>query len=395
MGKRVYIGQWGLSREGFFQARPWFLAEGKQILDQGFGTPPEGGEKADLGEGAAFPGLVNSHCHLEFSWLGPKLAAEGSFGGIFDFVRRLYSEERPGVEFLLEAAQVELDRAIREGSFYFADICNDPEFSAGIPHLKGFSGTPFFEVLGFGSQLDRGRYERGLGVVNEAGGELAPHSIYGCSPRIIEEIAKGAAKSGAILPIHLLEEAGERELFFERGPCADFLRQVGQYERYPEFGGSASGGPAEYLIKRGFQNQKALFTHFNEGTRNEAVRLQEENPQAAWVLCPRSNEFLGYRRKDWSIFSEGEVPFLLGSDSSAMAGDLSILGEAANLKLLDVMAESLIWRAATSRAYEFFNIAPKEIPIFYARGAKPELGSIWRGAQRREVFRIGAPRKSG
>ncbi len=389
MKEVLYRGQWGLSEEGVFRQDPWFHGwqsrTGLELSDVGFGKPPYRGlPVVRLDAGVVFPGLVNAHTHLEFSWLneqnrhknlnGEKMEA-GDCQGIFSFVRLLGKTERPPVEQLLQHAQREVQKAVQEGTIFFADICNDAGFLARVPELSGFRGLRFIEALGFSSSVDLARI-RAAQAALDLGANPAIHSIYGSSPRIFDWAAgwKPAKGQDDILSLHFLEDPDERLLCQGKGDCADFLRSIGQYESYAELTALDSQNMAEYLTARGLGKHRLLLAHFTAGSRHEAQYIRQNCPQAVWVVCQRSNEFLGYERSDWSVF--GQFPFLLGTDSAPMAFDLSILREVLHLAAPERLDPSRIWQAATWAGYRFFNLNPMKLPWFHLQGATREIDSM-------------------
>src|ERR1044072_1023416 len=50
-----------------------------------------GGEMIDLGEVVLLPGLINSHCHLDYTILAGRLAPQPSFA---DWIRQINSARR-------------------------------------------------------------------------------------------------------------------------------------------------------------------------------------------------------------------------------------------------------------------------------------------------------------
>jgi hypothetical protein len=103
-------------------------------------------------------------------------------------------------------------------------------------------------------------------------------------------------------------------------------------------------------------------------------KIERIFPQSAIVICHRSNKFLGYQRRNGETLERLKIPLLLGTDSAATAGDVSIINEVADLVQDDIFPENQVWKAATFNAYKYFEIS--DIPWYFYPGVKPEAGEI-------------------
>lgn len=367
-------GEWALDFTGVFRANPWFLVSGGRWVAAGFGSPPEGYLVRDSGVGVWLPGLVNAHTHLELSWL------KGHFSGgrgIHDFALSFGQITPPGLLEQVNFALKEMENAYSRGTFYYADTANNPQFSREIAQNKLFCGPRFLEILGFAPPFDEKRIINAKRAMAEDP-ELLPivHSLYGSSPKVLEFAAQNG---GELASIHLFEEAAEWELPSEKGETYEFLQKISQYKRYQEI---YRHDLLDYLQKSAYFNmfdaplvpRKVLIAHLLNAGGVELERLYEKAPGAAVVLCERSNRFLGYQRQNWQELKNSPFPLLLGTDSAAMAGSLSVLDEIAAMNEVGAFSEKEIWQAATTSAYDYFNL--KEIPWFFFEEAKPEVDSL-------------------
>lgn len=368
---KLYRGQWGLLPDGTFRQDPWYIVAGKQIVDSGFGRPPKGFPQSRLEAGVILPGLVNAHTHLELSFLAKKLKpGNGIFSMAFEINQM---REKISLSEKIYFANKYLAEALKQGTFFFNDISNDIDFSLALLSSPYFRGYRFFEILGFSAPYDEARIEQAEKIIaRDPTVYPTIHSPYGSSPRILRFVREKARRS--TLSIHLLEAPEEYLLAYEKGLVYEFLKNIQQYTRYPEL---YQNSILEYLYNMGLLSFRKLFlVHLLHARKVDIDFISENVPHAAWVLCHRSNLFLGYERKNFAYLMESPMPLLIGTDSLATCEDLSVIRELQQLVELGIFKESQLLRAATFSAYEYFEIPLTSVPLFLFKGAKPEISSL-------------------
>lgn len=366
----TYAGQWGLSSEGFFRKDPWYALCGNQVVEHGFGKPPSSFPIETLPDGVVIPALVNAHTHLELSYLKNKIKLNCS---MFDFVEQVVkSRGKISGEEKRKHAHAALQHAYERGTYFYNDITNDAEFSRFLTSCVYFHGNRFYELLGFSPQVSTMRLEAAYRILQADKDILiTPHSPYGTSPILLQQMNEWSRNS---LSIHLLESEQEVLMQEGKGTFVNFLKKMGQYTNYPEF---ENRSLVEYLDTMGIFQYKNLFlVHLTNASNKDIDYLSEHVPHASWVMCHRSNRFLGLERKNLQKLLDSPLKMLIGTDSLASCPDISILDELASLQVEDFADESVLWQAATYSAYEYFDAHLYGIPYFLFAGAKPSIESI-------------------
>lgn len=354
-----------------FKRDPWFIVGGNEVLDMGFGEPPREFFVKKLIEGVVVPGLVNAHTHLELSFLKDTLSGGKGVSGMATEIgshRKDVSRRE-----MREAAIGELERAIKKGTYFYNDIGNDAEFSDFLRSAGFFHGNRFHEILGFSNPFDQRRISTAREAMKKDHMLLpTPHSIYGSSPAVLRYIRENARYNS--MSIHLFEHPEEEALMEGRGSLKKFLEDIGQYKEHSEM---MNTSVLSYLDRTGMLSYKKLFlVHLLHAGNEQLTYLNEKVPHSAWVLCHRSNEFLGYERKNWELILNSPMTMLIGTDSIATTPDVCVMSELKALNDTGRIPESRLLKAATFNAYEYLEIHPSRIPYFLFPEAEPSIDSL-------------------
>ena len=149
------------------------------------------GEVVDLGEQVLLPGLINAHCHLDYTCLRGKIAPQKSFT---DWIQAI-NAEKAGLsnDDYLASINAGFAEAKRFGTTTIANLTAFPEL---IPKIQ-----PPIRTFWFAEMIDVRQPERAKEIVDRAvdslrsveHGGLAPHAPYTASAnlyRYAEEVAR-------------------------------------------------------------------------------------------------------------------------------------------------------------------------------------------------------------
>jgi len=310
------------------------VVEGGRIADAGRYAelrPRRGGEVIDLGEVVLLPGLINAHCHLDFTALRGAIAPQRSFADWIvqiNALRHEFSDDE-----FLESIARGFEEARRWGTTTIANIESMPGLLARMP-APPLRTWWFAELIDVRPQFPlREMVEDALGCrqgkENWLGGfGLSPHAPYTVSPEL-SLLAKEAAKqNGVLLTMHLAESAEEMEMFCDgRGRLFDLLQDLGR----PMDDCGAGKTPLAVMLDREVIDEHWIVVHLNELAEEDFARL-ETGPRFHIAHCPRSSRYFQHRPFALQKLTELGFNVCLGTDSLASNSSLSLFAEMQTLR---------------------------------------------------------------
>lgn len=338
-----------------------------------------GGELIDLGESIILPGLINAHCHLDYTMLRgvippPAELSEPSFAAWVGEINRHKAAFSEG----------EIRDAIRAGfselkAHGTTTVCNLTAYPGLIgsllpapirtwwfPELIDIRnpGEPAEEALLAQLASLLGGVEARLAGDPLSHLGLCPHAPYTASPALYRRLPAVAAKHGMSLSTHLAESADEEAMFARAsGPLYTFLEKIGRpmddCGHDSSFGNAVDGG----LVGPGW-----LLAHVNELGEKDFQRLAEDGPEWHIVHCPRSHAYFGHTPFPWERLESLGAGISLGTDSLASNTSLDLFAEmrAVAKAIPSISPESLLESVTTRPAK--------------ALGQEGRLGAILPGA---------------
>jgi cytosine/adenosine deaminase-related metal-dependent hydrolase len=291
------------------------------------------GEVTDLGEVALMPGLINAHCHLDYTMMRGAILPPTSFAA---WVQRINALKR-----LLDAE--DYLAAIRRG---FAElrqwgttaVCNIEAFpelmlKLGPPPIRTWS---FYEMIDVRHRITTEDVVAGaLSFFSQRGNSLAafglsPHAPYTASATLYQ-LANACAEALAMpLTTHVAESREELEMFrHARGPLYDFLASIGR-----PMSDCGHHAPFALLWRQGAIDSRWLLAHMNELT-DEDFTLLESLPRGggpSLVHCPGSHRYFGHSAFAFRRLHDLGLNLCVATDSLASAPSLSLLAELRRLR---------------------------------------------------------------
>lgn len=289
------------------------------------------GAITDLGEVVLLPGLINAHCHLDFTALRGAIAPQRSFADWIlqiNALRRNLSEED-----FLESIARGFSEARRWGTTTIANVESVPALLAHMrpPPLRTWW---FAELIDVRTPLSAAQRVEDIlacfeGKESWRGGfGLSPHAPYTVSPGLLLLAKEAAARNHMLLTMHVAESAEEMEMFRDgRGRLFDLLQSLGR----PMEDCGAGKTPVAVMLDRGVIDERWIVVHLNELEEKDFARL-ERGPRFHIAHCPRSNGY--FRHRPFALKKLIDLGFniCLGTDSLASNSSLSIFAEMQTLR---------------------------------------------------------------
>jgi cytosine/adenosine deaminase-related metal-dependent hydrolase len=303
-----------------------------------------GQEVVDLGEQALLPGLINAHCHLDYTCLRGKIPRQRSFTG---WIRAINAEKaKLSPEDYVRSINDGFVEAKRFGTTTIANLTGFPEL---VARIQAPIRTWWFAEL-----IDVRDPSRANEVVDLAVEKLratdrwglAPHALFTASANLYRRCEEIARREKVLLTTHLAESEEEMSMFRDaRGPLYGFLKEIGR-----EMSDCGEQTPLALLseILRDSSTsvgmtENWIVVHLNELVDDDFDLLASSRKKFSVIHCPRSHGYFGHSSFQFHKLRELGFNVCLGTDSLASNDDLSLF------------AEMRVFRR------EFPNISPEEV----------------------------------
>src|ERR1700730_512604 len=183
-------------------------------------------EVIDLGEKALLPGLINAHCHLDYTGLRGKIPKQVSFADWNRAINAAKAEVLPSG--YLAAIAAGFAEAQTFGTTSIVNFAAFPELIARtspsirvwwLPELiEVRNPNPPDEIVDFAMNFTNAAENRGL----------APHALFTASLDLYRRCQEIARQYDLLLSTHLAESREELFMFRDAtGPLCEFLKEIG------------------------------------------------------------------------------------------------------------------------------------------------------------------------
>lgn len=287
-----------------------------------------GAPSDDLGDVVLAPGLIDAHCHVEWSLVGGLFSGADGFGRWLAGLLSLW----PIAHGLLDdAARLAALRALQAGSTTLID--NGPT-GAGVAALTeaGLRGVVHLEAFGADPATApdvAARTADGVAALEASAGPrvavgVSPHAPYSAGPELWRALAD-ALPAGVPWSTHIAESQDEREALAGRGgPLAGVFAPMGLgLARWP---GAQHGSSVRAMAEAGVLRDGLVAAHLVHVNADDAALLARHGVRAAH--CPVSNATLRCGRSPVEALRGAGVPVALGTDSPGSAGAYDVRAEA-------------------------------------------------------------------
>ena len=269
----------------------------------------------DLGDSVLLPGLINAHCHLDYTDMAGQFPPPKIFTDWIKLITTTKAEWSYSefAESWLAGAQM----LLRTGTTTVGDIETVPELLPEVWEATPLRVMSFFEMTGVRSRRQpkailREMVQR-IGALPDAKGRvgLSPHAPYSTQPELMKLSARLARRRHWPLAIHVAESAQEFEMFKRgEGEMFEWLKRNGR-----DMTDCGRGSPVQHLERCGALAPGLLAIHVNYLAKKDAALLAKREVNV--VHCPRSHAYFGHAPFPLNTFERAGINICLGTDSLA------------------------------------------------------------------------------
>jgi cytosine/adenosine deaminase-related metal-dependent hydrolase len=280
----------------------------------------QSGDILDLGEQILMPGLINAHCHLDYTMLRGTIERQRSFS---DWICEINAEKANLTDQdYIESINAGFAEARRFGTTTILNLTAFPKLITAIKEPV--------RTWWFGELIDVRNPDEAEEIADEAAEflksksrwGLAPHTPFTVSRRLYARCEEIARRENIALTTHLAESREEMEMFRDAsGTTFQFLESIGR-----PMEDCGEGTPLSLFLRTRAIAERWIIAHLNELDPDD-FELLASAPKFHIAHCPRSHAFFGH-----APFALGRLRSLgfnicLGTDSLASNSDLSLFAE--------------------------------------------------------------------
>lgn len=269
----------------------------------------------DLGEVILLPGLINAHCHLDYTDMAGELPPPKIFTdwiGSITAAKTGWSYSNYAHSWLRGAHQL-----LKTGTTTVADIEAMPDLLPDVWNATPLRIFSFLEMTGILSKrqpkdilreavekIDSLQHPRHRAM-------LSPHAPYSTLPELLRLAAAMARKRKWRVATHIAESAQEFEMFQNAaGSMHGWLGRNGR-----DNSDCGHGSPIAHFARNKLLGENVLAIHVNYLARGDATLLAKKKTHV--VHCPRSHDYFKHAKFERERLANAGVNLCLGTDSLA------------------------------------------------------------------------------
>src|ERR1043166_684825 len=268
----------------------------------------------DLGDVILLPGLINVHCHLDYTDVAGRIPPTRFFT---DWVKTLMTIKASWN--FSEYAQSWINGAkmvVRNGTCAVADVEASPDL---LPEI--WSATPlrvcsFLEMTGVKTRrAPTSVLKEALEIIDACSNPpgpmgLSPHALYSTTRQLLQKTATQSRRKKLRVTSHLAESEQEYDMYmFRRGGLYEWLN------RQRDMSDCGHGSPVQQFNRCGLLSERFLAVHVNYLAAGDAALLGQK--ECTVIHCPRSHAYFRHRPFPYRELAKAGVNLCLGTDSLA------------------------------------------------------------------------------
>ncbi len=262
------------------------------------------GPSRDLGDVVLLPGLINAHCHFDYTHFAGQLPYRERFT---DWIHNIVGlkAQHSAADFLA-SIRTGIELATTTGTTTVVNIECFAQLIDQVPVAP-------LRVVWCPELIDLTHRQE----LPANGAGLSPHAPYTASA----ELYRRCVQSGRLITTHVAESAEEDAMFRQgRGALYDVCRDLGR-----DMSDCGRGGPIELLQRYGVLGRNCLAVHANYLTKDDVHLLGATGTSV--VHCPKSHRYFRRDTPPLAALQQAGVNLCLGTDSLASNDTLNLFSE--------------------------------------------------------------------
>lgn len=313
-------------------------------------------------EGMICPGFINSHAHLELSYLRSKINVHTGFTG---FANELMAQRNQySHELIVEAMQKAEKEMWDNGIVAVGDISNSSD-SFELKDKSKIRFHTFIELIGLNPEKKEKILENGKALqqkIKNHTSSLSPHAPYTASAELLEDLAK---EGKLALSIHNQESAAENEFFLTgTGKVKELYMKLQMDISWYQPSGKSS---LQSFLPHLASGRNLILVHNTFAQEQDLLFAEALSKKNFWCFCPNANLYIENTLPDATIFLKNQCKIVIGTDSLASNKNLSMIDE------INVLLQKYCY-------------LPEEVPLRWATyngalalGIEDSFGSLIKG----------------
>ena len=273
------------------------------------------GKVFDLGEVILLPGLVNAHCHLDYTDMAGRLPPPKTFTDWIAFITAAKAEWS-----FSDYARSWLHGAhmlLRNGTTTVADVEAVPDLLPEVWDATPLRVFSFLEMTGILARRNpmeilHKTVEKIDSLAHDrCSASLSPHAPYSTLSELLQLTTEVAREKNLRVMMHVAESKQEFDMFMHgRGEMFDWLKRN---ER--DNSDCGLGTPVKHLARNKILGENLIAVHVNLLARGDATLLGKRGVHV--VHCPRSHDYFRHPPFPRKRLAKTGANICLGTDSLA------------------------------------------------------------------------------
>lgn len=284
-------------------------------------------EDLEFYNGVIVPGFINTHCHLELSYLKNIFPEKLKLAGFINNINKNRNKGIENAELSIKNALMEIKKS---GTVAVGDISNS-NLTFPFKIKSSIYFHTFIECFGINPDEANNRFNNTVKLYDELQrnnlkGSIVPHAPYSLSKKLLNLIYEfNQANENSIVSIHNQESEEENKLFKSKeGEILDALVKLGLSKDFFTKTGKSS---LESIINFIPKTNKTILVHNTFSSKDDIQIAEKYFENLFWCICPNSNLYIENTMPDLNMLNKFCKNITIGTDSLASNHELSILKE--------------------------------------------------------------------